>query len=685
MPRANYDEHKNYMANAQRERRAALGEVGDLPPVADPARRARCRESLIDFCETYRPAAFYLGWSDDHRRVIERIQATITEGGLFGLAMPRGSGKTTLVITSAIWAILYGYRRWICLVGATEQKATSLVRSIKTEMRFSELLRADFPEVCVPIAKIEGKAARAGSQTYHGVPTNIAWQVNSLTFPTVAGSIASGSRVTACGITGDIRGQQETLTDGTVARPDYILLDDPQTRESARSATQTQDRLAIVNGDVLGLAGPGVKISGVMPCTVISRGDLADQILNRDTCPAWHGERTQLLYGTPTNVELWEQYQKILEAELRNDGVGIQATAFYRENQAAMDAGCRAAWPERHNPDEISGIQHAMNLRIRDEESFAAEYQNSPIETAESGLLSVEDLTARVNGYPRCVVPGEATKLTAMIDIQKDLLFYVVAAWREDFTGWVIDYGEWPDQGSTNFRLNQARKTIGKAFPGASLEASIQQALGVLSGELCSRVYEGDGGAELTIDKLLIDANWGQTRDTVYRFVRNSPNRSRIDPCHGKYIGASSEPLNAHAVSKARGREIGHHWRIAKASDSPVRHVLFDSNYWKTFLHSRLAVAPNTPGSLTLYKASPFVHKTFASHLRAEAPVRTTGRGREVDEWKLRPDRPDNHWFDCVVGCAVAASIEGCELSGLRRREHKRDKSDRPQRSVGYL
>src|SRR5574343_596430 len=497
MPRANYDEHKNYMANAQRERRAALGEVGDLPPVADPARRARCRESLIDFCETYRPAAFYLGWSDDHRRVIERIQATITEGGLFELAMPRGSGKTTLVITSAIWAILYGYRRWICLVGAPEQKATSLVRSIKTEMRFSELLRADFPEVCVPIAKIEGKAARAGSQTYRGVPTNIAWQVNSLTFP-------------------------------TVARPDYILLDDPQTRESARSATQTQDRLAIVNGDVLGLAGPGVKISGVMPCTVISRGDLADQILNRDTCPAWHGERNQLLYGTPTNVELWEQYQKILEAELRNDGVGIQATAFYRENQAAMDAGCRAAWPERHNPDEISGIQHAMNLRIRDEESFAAEYQHSPIETAESGLLSVEDLTARVNGYPRCVVPGEATKLTAMIDIQKDLLFYVVAAWREDFTGWVIDYGEWPDQGATNFTLNQARKTIGKAFPGASLEASIQQALGVLSGELCSRVYEGDGGAELTIDKLLIEANWGQTRDTVYRFVRSEEHTSEL-------------------------------------------------------------------------------------------------------------------------------------------------------------
>ena len=44
--------------------------------------------------------------------------------------------------------------------------------------------------------------------------------------------------------------------------------------------------------------------------------------------------------------------------------------------------------------------------------------------------------------------------------------------------------------------------------------------------------------------------------------------------------------------------------------------------------------------------------------------VRTHGRGRTVDEWKARPNQPDNHWFDGIVGCAVAASIQGAALFG---------------------
>ncbi len=29
-------------------------------------------------------------------------------------------------------------------------------------------------------------------------------------------------------------------------------------------------------------------------------------------------------------------------------------------------------------------------------------------------------------------------------------------------------------------------------------------------------------------------------------------------------------------------------------------------------------------------------------------------RRRTVDEWKRRVDGLDNHWLDCLVGCAVA-------------------------------
>ena len=44
--------------------------------------------------------------------------------------------------------------------------------------------------------------------------------------------------------------------------------------------------------------------------------------------------------------------------------------------------------------------------------------------------------------------------------------------------------------------------------------------------------------------------------------------------------------------------------------------------------------------------------------------MKTQGRGRELDEWKLRTPGTDNHWLDCLVGSAVAASMQGAVLFG---------------------
>ena len=69
-------------------------------------------------------------------------------------------------------------------------------------------------------------------------------------------------------------------------------------------------------------------------------------------------------------------------------------------------------------------------------------------------------------------------------------------------------------------------------------------------------------------------------------------------------------------------------------------------------------------GCLSLFGDSPEHHRLLAEHLTAEYRVKTEGRGRTIDEWKQRPERGDNHWFDCLVGCAVAGSIQGAVLEG---------------------
>jgi len=40
------------------------------------------------------------------------------------------------------------------------------------------------------------------------------------------------------------------------------------------------------------------------------------------------------------------------------------------------------------------------------------------------------------------------------------------------------------------------------------------------------------------------------------------------------------------------------------------------------------------------------------------------GSARSVDIWTLLPHR-DNHLLDCLVGAAVAASVEGVALPGM--------------------
>ena len=108
-------------------------------------------------------------------------------------------------------------------------------------------------------------------------------------------------------------------SDGRSVRPSLVVIDDPQTSESAGSLEQTRKRVRVLAGDILGLAGPGLKISGIMPCTIIRPGDMADIILNRNTHPDWNGEKTKMVYKFPTNMKLWDEYAE-LRAEQFSEG-----------------------------------------------------------------------------------------------------------------------------------------------------------------------------------------------------------------------------------------------------------------------------------------------------------------------------------------------------------------------------
>ena len=130
---------------------AAGRDIGKIPPVKNPERRAEATRSYRIFCEEYFPQTFTLAWSADHLKVIKKLEETITQAMMYAMGLPRGSGKTTLCEKAVEWGILTGVHQFIYLIGATSDAALACLDNIKTDFSTNELLLEDFPDSIYPI------------------------------------------------------------------------------------------------------------------------------------------------------------------------------------------------------------------------------------------------------------------------------------------------------------------------------------------------------------------------------------------------------------------------------------------------------------------------------------------------------------------------------------------------------
>lgn len=586
--------------------------------------------------------------------------------------MPRGFAKTTISENSAIWATIYGHRRFVPIFAADAGAAETNIESIKLELAENDLLMDDFPEVCHAIRALEGKPQRCLSQTHEGQQTHIGWRADTIILPTIPGSVASGAILTACGITGASRGMKHKRPDGTQQRPDFVILDDPQTDESAGTPLQVAKRLDIIRKSILKLGGHDRKIAAVMNATVIRTGDLIEQVLDPKKFPSWQGERVKM-------VRKWSDAHETLwlteYARLRNtydaDVLGDQqrahreATEFYRANREKMDAGCSVSWEHCFDSScELSAIQHAYNSLIDDgEEVFASECQNQPLQAKvddDELRLHADDIAAKTNGAARGVLPIEASRVVAFIDPKKDLLYWTVLAFADGFSGWVVDYGTFPDQKRAYFSSRSPRFKLGKAVAGDSWEAVLYAGLDATVNMLVARQWKRTDGTVFPLERCLIDHGWGDAADTVDLFCRQSTHATILLPSKGIYCGAASRPFND--LAPKPGERRGMAWRIpVSTAKGTGRQVLFDSNWWKTFVVNRFKTPMGGRGCLSLFGDKPEPHRLFADHQVSELPVAVDAKGRRVVEWRQQVG-VDNDWLDSVVGCHVAASVQGVAL-----------------------
>lgn len=696
-------------------------DIGPIPKVKDAKLRERCIKSFRAFCEVCFPAKFKIEWSPDHIEVLARIQACIVDGQLYTLAMPRGSGKTTIVQVACLWAILTGRRKYVALIGADRDAAIKLLVALKAELESNDRLLELFPEAVFPIRALQGRGNKAIGQLHLGKRTHIEWKGPRIVFPTVRAKVdedagkgpkrpsaakrkstketteaetevdreengvdranltpCSGAVIECCGILGRVRGMNHTTPAGEQIRPDLFVLDDPQTDRSAVSTSQVNRRLSIITGAVLGLAGPDVAIAGFATVTVIAKDDVADQLLDREKFPDWQGKRYQLVYKWPDRMDLWEQYAVLRAEGLRTEGSFAAATEWYLQNRDEMDRGSKVSWDGRYKPGEISALQSAFNQKLRSPATFDAEFQNSPQDqTIDVEMISIESIESKISNYARSELPIEANLITAFIDVQGQLLYYIVVGWEKDtYSGWVLEYGTWPEQVAKHFSLRNAQSTLTRKYPRRGLEGRLTAGLNDLINYLAECRYsvpsQQSDPRTASIELIGIDQAWGPSTKTVRAICAGHPKRQLLLPCQGKAFDVGARNLNEWAIKPGELR--GDNW-IVKHSTDGGRHCLADSNAFKSFVNARLNVATGDPGSLSLYRPRLATeHRLIAEHWRAEKPQTRSDGDRSIEKWILPPAKPDNHWWDGLYWSAVLASIRGARLGSIIKLEPKRVK-----------
>jgi hypothetical protein len=626
------------------------------PPPEVCAFRDDLETRMPDWLRHHGGEAFDRPWSRDHLRVLGKIGLTTLEGGTVALAMPRGEGKTTILKWVCLYILMTGRRKYVVIVAATGEMGQVLVEFCRQQITESDSLHAHYPHVTTYARATDGKAIKARFQLRaDGKSSGIEWSKNTLVFPEVmdqetGGTYPSnGAILEGHGLTGAIRGKWKDTKTGKVLRPDFVLLDDPQTRESGESDSQCDQRERIITGDILGLAGPKKRIAAVMPCTVIRKGDLAHRFLDHSKHPEWQGETCRLVNKWPDAQEtLWVRYAEVYKDAI-SDGRGMaEATEFYQANREAMDAGAEVSSEFRIRDGEISALQTAQNLRIESGPQFWAEYQNEPIaDRPEADYdLRAEHITKRTNGLGRGLLPDDAVACVAFADINKDGLAVIVLAGTSTPCWSVIDYDKW---------LPPGRKTIWEGGDKASVEKAVAEAL-----EQCTYHLLAKGYGE-RLDAIAFDAgsDWARVvHDTCKALRRALPTRKIYSA-----KGASGFQYDPPRDRKGILRQ-GHLCDLRRQKYGTAHDMLmyWDSSYWHMTTQQGWLAPLGGMAGMTVYGSQTDRHPRLAEECAADKLEMIEYRG-DKRQARFKNTGP-NHWGDALAGAAALLSTFGLIPAG---------------------
>lgn len=591
-------------------------------------------------------------------------------GGEKAIAAPRGRGKSQIAKGAVCYLIFAGLIRFPVIVSQTTAHSQEFYEDFRRKVQFNEKLYEDFPEICHPVRCLEGAPQRASRQHIDGELTRIEWKVDRLRLANVPekyrGPINYGGvRMEYRGLDAAIRGINR---DGD--RPDYVPIDEPETRESAKSEAQIQDRVNALDKDVAGLAGEDHELGQIMLTTLQNNFCLSAQYTDPERKPSWMGERFGWVERWPIEWNkngqegegLWNEYMVKRREDQRNgDRYGRNATQFFLDNQQQMELGGELlsdnfkvkvladGWQTVHSP-----WQEVFNF-ICDKsfEAFCTEYQNDPPEEEqiEGTQLTAAKVLSRIAKTGQREAPVGTGYDVIGIDLGKYASHWAHTSWSETgCIGTVTDYGIVETAG------------LDSGSDATAIEHALVAAL---------EVWAEDVRDTFSPQLVLVDSgNW---RDAAYAFCRRMGRP--FFPAKGWEQGRRFAMPRERTTQKIPYHEC----YAAYQPEHDVWLYHMQGEYWKEWLQARFLQQTyrdleRVPGSLALFDpcGDNRRHLSFSQHMVAEEAQLIPKDGKQMQRrWFVR--NRNNHYLDAMAMACCAAGVLGVRL--MPDEEHRQEKS----------
>lgn len=335
-----------------------------------------------------------------YNKTVDFLKRPLEKGIKLAVAAPRGYAKSTLLsFVLPMWCATMQYKEFILLISETVGQAEDFLDDIKSELLNNDRLREDFPEAC-------GK----GEQR---------WRNDDVI-------LRNGVRLYALGCGGKTRGRKHRSK-----RPDLILLDDVESRDSVESET-TRDKLwhQWLNKEVVKAGKTDGSTDIIVLGTILHEDSLLSKLLDRNQAPDWQRKRFRAVMKFADRQDLWEEWRHTYMMHDDDDKAAEEAWNYFKRHEKEMMRGAKVLWPEGESYYDLM----VMCLTPDGMSAFQSEKQNNPIDVTRM-IVTKEDLSTftleryKGRGTTEIVIrlEEEADEPAGKLITMDDLMYY--GAW----------------------------------------------------------------------------------------------------------------------------------------------------------------------------------------------------------------------------------------------------------------